>query len=415
MVTKRVINFLLRISIIISKTLLIYILTKYLTEADFGSYVLFTSILAFITYTAGLDLYIITGRKIITRKNDKNRRLFWIVLQLKFSFLTAITVSLGAYLLSSNLAVSQSVGILLVLIFSELVSQEVCRILINLERQIESSIIMFIRTSLWVFPLAIASSFNLIEFKLDLIFNLWTLFSVISLIVSVKYLGFSRQEWRYSIPTKKRDIYVLLRVLNQSRKYFLNTLTYRSIFLIDRYLLGYFKGVLIVGVYGFLSAIHTAVQVLVDSIFFQFYYPKLVGLVSEKKMHLSDRLHRNGMLVITLLYGMPGFFLVYSFDFIIAVVEKDNWVEYRGSLVLIFISGYIFSISQLFHYYNYALKQDAANNRSGYISYLIYLTSVFSWVYFDGGINEIILCYLAYCTALLILKSSHFYKIKKNA
>ena len=169
MLKKRAINVLLRSSIVIAKTLQIYILTKYLTEADFGTYVLLASILAFITYTAGLDFYIIAGRKIIIRGNDRTKRLFWINLQLKFSLLMTLAISLGAYLTLSNLSITQSSVILIILISSELISQEVCRILINLDRQIESSIVMFVRTSLWIFPLAIAASLKFIDFKLYLI------------------------------------------------------------------------------------------------------------------------------------------------------------------------------------------------------------------------------------------------------
>lgn len=356
MLKEGIINVVIRSLTLASKFVLIFFIAKYLSPEEMGEYGLFTITIGIAIYFLGMDFYIFNTREILS--SEKSEQVYLIRDQIIFHILVYLFVlpMLIFVFFSGTLSWKYAPWFYILLILEHL-SQESSRLLITISRPLISNIVQFVRSGLWVyFAVAVAAMWSEMR-NLTTLWFLWCIGGISSLWISCWilkksgiYIDFNRSiNWQW-----------IRKGLKQSSLFFLSTLALMITQYIDRYLLKYYYGESLVGVYTFYCNIANVIQVFIYTGIIVIIHPKIIQAYQKNKVDEYRALMKK--LSTAVIVGTIPLSLLAAVAIkpILMLVNKSAYQDHLTAYWILLIAVVINVLGQIPHYALYAKKKDKA-------------------------------------------------------
>ena len=400
----KIFNVFLRIGGIGSKFIIITLMSKYFDVDVFGNYGLITSLITILIFVLGFDFYNFSIRDILNTK-DKQEIVNKVVITFILYGLTYLFFILVGSLIFCNISyIKPHLFLIIFLVITEHLSQEIYRLLIGFKKVLLANILLFFRTVSWS-VIIIFFYYNNYLITVDKIFKLWLLANTLT-IVYVFFL---------SIIKSYREIIKVSLRLNWVKKglricsvFFLATISLKFMEYANRFIVDYFLGEKIAGIFLFYSNISILITVYINTIVISFELPELIKLADSQEIHKLLRKFKKSLLVHTLISSL------FIFIIIKPLLIWQNKVEFETYLPLIYflILGVgLMNYSLMYHFKLYIYHKDKALLKSIIVSSILslLLTIVFTSLY---GIYGTANAFVLSCIILFYMRYNEAKKIK---
>ncbi|MFP2997924.1 polysaccharide biosynthesis C-terminal domain-containing protein [Spongiivirga sp. MCCC 1A20706] len=339
---------------LLSKFVFIVFLGKYsIDEVNLGVFGIISTSLALLIYLLGFDFYVFNTREIIVAKKDyfsKIRdQLFFHV----FAYILIIPVALF-FIFKMNFVPIEFLIVFSLLIFSEHIGQELYRLFTTFERSVVANIMLLIRSGIWVWYVLI--DFFLFKNEVDLqkYILIWALFSWGSLILFIFLL--INHIGTENIKLRKPDFEWITKGAKAASVFFIGSVSFQIIQFSDRYMIDYFFGKKLVGVYTAYAQFTNAIEVFTFSAITMVMYPKLISKFSNryeykrlKSLFSKQLVGASLILILIVLIVAP---IVFQF------LGKDSIISELHTFYILLIGIFFLIISNVFHYDLYVKRKD---------------------------------------------------------
>lgn len=353
-ISKSFINITFRGLTLISKFIFIFILGKYAEDESFlGEYGIIVTSISLIIYVVGFDYYVFNTREILKSKEniiDKIRNQFFFHI---IAYVLILPISLGVIFYFDFIDI-QYFLILLLLIISEHLGQELFRLYTTLEKSNLANLFFFIKSGLWIW--IVLFDYFLLKNSLDLLryLYIWAFCSWVSLVISIISL-------RKILDIKKIIFYnpnytLIYKGVKNSGLFFISSLSFLVIQFSDRYMIDLFYGKKKVGIYTTYSQFVNAIDVFIFSAIIMVIYPKLIKLFSYKKAYIKlfkkfkQYILFASILLIVLTYLIAPILLVF--------LDKPSFLDNINTFNVLLIGVFFLTMSYAYHYDLYIKKKD---------------------------------------------------------
>ena len=278
----KLINLGLRLGGMGSKFLIIILMSKYLSDFDFGNFGLITTLITILIYVFGVDFYNFSIRDILKKSETKidafnkvgNSLLFYV-----FIYVLACPVF---YLIFSQVEFTAPYVLIIFLLgITEHFCQETYRLLIAFKKVLMANILLCVRTVSWVFVL-VFKVYNNEIITLDFLFKIWLLANC-SIIVFMFIYGliYNHQELRFF----KLKIDWIKNGLDIALLFFIGTISLKIIEYANRFIIDFFIGKEAAGIFTFYAQIASLIAIYINTIVISFELPLLIE--ASKKKHVE--------------------------------------------------------------------------------------------------------------------------------
>ncbi len=397
----RITNTILRGFSLISKLVLVVYLAKFFTLEDLGTYSIIFYTINFLTYLLGFEYFNYSGRQISQAKNQRERIIH---LSSHFSFILSIIwiVPFIYFIGFIDELVSEYIWYLLMLLVLEFLSNEIFRVLIFLEKQIVASMILFIRSALWVYIFIFFNYFSLVESRLTILFIFWIFsvtFSIALGIYILQSLGLQFKDINFGFSFRR-----ISSALRFSGYFFISALSVKLIFTVDKYFLKHYETMDVVGIYSFFLSICASLTTIFEASTISLYIPKLLlnWKMDRTKFLIIKRDFRRQIVMLSI----SSFFLYVILIFpLLYFIGKESYLSSIGIYFVLLALFIIINIGMLAHVDLYINQKEKLIAKSSVIGLVLFLIMCFVFIP-SYGVNGL-------CFALLIgTLTSVFIKFK---
>jgi len=339
---------------LISKFAFIIFLGKFsIDETNLGIYGILTTATALLIYFIGFDFYVFNTREILKSPNEVIDKLRNQIFFHSIAYIIILPISLFL-LFTCKLVSIEYLWVFLFLIISEHLGQELYRLFTTLEKSVKANIMLFIRSGLWVWFVlfdyfVFQNSINLKKYII-----IWAILSWLSFLIfvvyivsniNVKRLSYQRPDWSW-----------IKKGIKTSSFFLIGSVSFQIIQLSDRFMIDYFYGKKMVGVYTAYAQFTNAIDVFTFSAITMVAYPKMIKAFNNKDKYdkIKSTLLKNLVLMTIILIAIVYFVGPIVFDFLGKESIKD---EIRTFNILL-LGVFLLIISNVFHYDLYVKNKD---------------------------------------------------------
>lgn len=343
----------LRLFSLALRSVLVFLLARYLPPAQIGIYGLLVVTIAYVIFPLGFDFYTYSTREIL--RSDRARWPTFLRSQVAFTLvLYAIICPALLLLFVAGLLPWTVVLWFYILIPLEHLGLELDRLLIAMLDQVGASIGLFLRQALT--PLVVVPILALVpqSRSLEVVLAAWALFDLIGVLVG---LGFVRR--RLAGTSKGTVDWSWVRQgIMVSVPFLIGTLCLRALFTVDRQVLQVTANLEVVAAYTLFMTIGNGLTNIIYAGVHQFAYPQLVKAAHDRNLP-SFRKNLKSMLVRTLIV-IAGVSLaaIALLPLLLAFVGHDTYREYAWMLPWVLVVTGLYNLSLVPHFALYALDED---------------------------------------------------------
>lgn len=374
-----IINVCIRGGTLASKFLLILVLARFLTPAELGLYGLIIATIAYGIYPLGFEFYTYSTREIIGLEESQRGVLLKSQLALHVK-LYLFFLPLFLFLFFFEFlpwAVWLWFYLLLVL---EHLNQELFRLLIAMSKQLSASIALFFRQGLWAIAVAACMYFDSDFRNIEFVFLSWAIGSFIGLLISVYVIATlpisgwgQRVDWQWI----KKGLKVAI-------PFFIATIGVNGVMTIDKYIFDFISGKELLGAYVFYLALSASLISFLDAGIFSFIYPSMVSAAKSKNYNLLYKKMKIMLLQVVVLSFIFLLIMSFSIDYILKIINKDIYRDNYFLFYFFFAAMLIQAISYVPHYGLYSKDDDTPIVLSGFLSFFVFVLSVWVLSFFDS-------------------------------
>lgn len=348
-------NIFLRGITLVSKFVFIIFLGKYsIDETNLGIFGLLATTIALLIYVLGFDFYVFNTREILASRTEyyvdriRNQLVFHLI-----AYLLIIPISLFV-VFRFNFIPLEYIWILVALLISEHLGQELYRLFTTLEKSVIANGMLFVRSGLWVWVALF--DFFVLKNGIDLnrYITIWVIFSWLSFSILCMYL--------IKIVKVKSIVYIppdwgwIARGVKTASIFFIGSLSFQVVQFSDRFMIDFFLDKKFVGVYTAYAQFTNAIDVFTFSAVTMVAFPKLVKSFKnpEKYKFIKSQFskHLIGLsLSLILLVYLVGPFIFRFLDKETILAEINTFYTLLGAVFLLIVSN-------IFHYDLYVKKKD---------------------------------------------------------
>lgn len=353
---KSVVAGLLRASVLAGKFFFTIYLARILSYADFGLWVLIVAIIGYGVFLIGAEIYNITLRNYINNGGGNDAR----PLSRQWSSFLAIYITV--LLLSlffgffQNTYSSSLIFICALLLLFEHGTQEMHRLAIYRDNQIQANIILYIKSTGWMLPFVFIYSNQSNLVTLADVLNWWLYGVSIAFLYCIYVYWDVLKAMRLKSPhlTKQQiAIYV-----NQLLPFWMLALATRTPLVLDRYFLEIFADREQLSVYGYYITFGNGIQSMFDAILISKLIPQLLNKTTSFNKHSVFSLVTKYML-LSVLFWVGSMMLVYLFMPVFNFyTDKTIFDDSKIIFIYIGVGQMLFSLSVLIQYGLYSLHLD---------------------------------------------------------
>jgi len=365
----------LRGLISLSKFVLTLVIASKFDLSILGEYSLVVNAVLIAIFIIGFEVYQYTSRSIILNPKDQFQ-----YIQKHFIFIaTAFLYTSPLFYLFFHFGVLKMDYLipLYILLLLELISNEQYRLLIALKRPIFANLVLFIRTSIWIyfFLILLKLKFSLTD-PLLVIIKFWSIGALISILIPLVYLlkihkgslGKIKGLPRFSLIVDYwKQCYVL----------FFASIALMLINILDKFVIDYYCEKTVLGVYSLFFSLTSMVFTFVLAGVISVTYPYFIESYQLDKSRYKRELRQfsKRLLISSLLMGLLSVIIFKAYLYFNAqeVAKLSLIYENMSAYVILLISFIIYTLHMKFHYELYATKNDAAIMKANFVTFIIYL------------------------------------------
>lgn len=373
----KLLNVFLRIGGIGSKFLIVTLMSKYFDVDVFGNYGLITSIITILIFILGLDFYNFSVRDIL-KTTGKQEVVNKVVLTfLLYIFVYLVFVILGYFIFSNVDYIKPYLFLVIFLVITEHLSQEIYRLLIGFKKVLLANILLFFRTVSWSIIIIYYYYYNRL-ITIDKIFNLWlianfiTIVYVIILSISKNYNGILK--FVISSNWVKKGLKV-------SSVFFFATISLKSMEYANRFIVDYYMGEELAGIFLFYSNISILITVYINTIVISFELPELIKSINSPNIHKLLKKFKKSLLLHVVISSL---FILLVIKPLLIWQDKVEFEKYLPLIFFLIIGVGLMNYSLLYHFKLYIYHKDKALLKSLVLSAVLSLILTFGLTYFCG-------------------------------
>lgn len=364
----KMINVALRIGGIGSKFIIFTLMSKYFKIDVFGDYSLLTSIITIFIFVLGIDYYNFSIRDILTT-STKQEIISKVATTFVFYGLVYLVFICIAYLIFNKIEyIKPYVFLIIGLCITEHLSQEIYRLLISFKKVLLANILLFIRTMGWTLIIVYFLLFKIL-ITIEIIFKLWFIansLTIIYVIVYATFLNFKQlKETNINFLWIKKGLKVCY-------LFFLATISLKSVEYANRFIVDFYLGKELAGVFTFYSSITMLITVYINTIVISYELPELISFAATEKISpllLKFKKSMFNQLVISSLI------LLIIIKPLLLWQGKEEFENYLPLIFLMTIGVGLMNYSLIHHFKLYIFKKDFAIFKimifSGVISFIL--------------------------------------------
>lgn len=356
MMIKSILNIFLRGITIFSKFIFIFFLGKYsLDETTIGVYGMISTSIAILIYIIGFDFYVFNVREIISDKEnirDKviNQLIFHLI---GYSIILPIVIPFIFYF---NFVDWKYIYVFIFLVISEHLGQEVYRLLTAFKKTVLANSILFIRSGLWfwivLYDFFIANN----EIDLTRYIYYWLFFSLLAIIISSFYLKPLIKNPSERVLDFKTDFSWIRKGIKGASIFFIGSISFQIIQFSDRFMIDYYLGKKMVGVYTTYAQFVNALDIFVFSGVTMIFYPKLIEVFSDKKKYKEmQKKYSKKLFLMTIVLVI---ILIILAPIILEFMKKKSMINHLNTFYILVIASFFLITSNIYHYDLYVKKKD---------------------------------------------------------
>lgn len=349
-------NVAIQLATLLSKSLLLFLLARYLSVADVGVFSLLAVTLSLGIHLLGLDFYAFATRELLA---VEPRRLPLLLRdQLVLHLLTYPLALLLAVLPFVSRALPwRLLGLFLALLLAEHLGQEMQRALVTLGRPVQGALVLFLRAGVWVWVAAAVLISDRAGDGLVAVLVTWLTGSLAGILLGLLCL----RDLPWSEARRQPvDWEWIRRGLRIAMPFMLASFAYRSLLTIDRYTLQYFAGSEAVGIYSFYANFRNAILSFIEMGILFVYRPRIVA---EYQAGHEDGYQALLRQMGKLLVGVPIALALAAAMVVLPILDFVGKQAYRDHLSifwLILLSAVMASCAEIPHTALYAGRRDRA-------------------------------------------------------
>lgn len=349
-------NIVIQVATLISKSLLLFILARYLTVAEVGLFGLLVVTLSLGIHLLGLDFYAFATRELLAA--EPARLPLMLRDQLVFHLLTYPLALLIAVLpFITETLPWPLLGLFLALLLAEHLGQEIQRALVTLGRPVKGALVLFVRGGVWIWVAALVLVSSRGADDLLTVLVIWLGGSMAAILLGLTFLR--DLPWE-SVRHQSIDWSWIRKGLGVASPFLLASFCYRGLLAVDRYTLQHYVGVEAVGVYSFYANLRNAILSFTEMGILFVYRPQVVAAYQAgSSERYRSRLREMGRLLLvapTLLSVLGAMAIFPLLDF----VGVPAYREHLFILWPILASAVLASLAEIPHTVLYAQRRDRA-------------------------------------------------------
>jgi O-antigen/teichoic acid export membrane protein len=355
---------------LLSKFILLFFLAKYLEPDKVGLYGLVTATISYAFYFLGFEFYTFSNREIVKSHLEN-----WAPILKSQAYFTAIMyLLLTPFLIlifTFKLLPFEIIGYFFVLLVLEHLSQEFNRIFVAMTKPLLASLILFVRSGLWVYFLVATMYFTTDLHNLKYVFQFWIAGALIACLVSALYIyKLKLPGWNLTV-----DKSWIKRGCIRAAPFFLASAAIRGIFTIDRYWFEALTDLKTVGAYVLFMSLSNAIISFLDSGVFVFAYPQLIK-AHENKSTLEFNLKMKKLLkLVTGLLVISSPLIYFGTQPLLQILGKSHYIEFQWMLPALLLATSIFCLGLIPQYGLYAQEKDRHIIISNLISFFVFIAT----------------------------------------
>ena len=397
-------NVFLRLGGIGSKFIIITLMSKYFDVDVFGNYGLILSTITLLIFILGLDFYNFSIRDILksSRLQENVNKVISSILLYIFTYI--IFIFLGYFFLREITYIKPFIFLIIFLGISEHLSQEIYRLLIGFKKVLLANILLFIRTFGWG-SVIIFDYYYGNNITIEKILKLWMFTNFLTILYVFVYVVFNNFK---NILNYKININWIKKGMKISSFFFVATISLKLIEYANRYIVDYFMGEELAGIFLFYSNISILITVYVNTIVISFELPDLISFSNTTKIFQLLKNFKKNLLIHTVLSSI---FILLIIKPLLIWQDKEEFQNYLP-LIYFFVFGVaLMNYSLLYHFKLYIYHKDKSLLKSLVISAIIsiIITIIFSYLLGVYGtaiafvLTSLTLFYLRYFEAKKII------------
>ena len=358
----------LRALLLIIKFLFIFILSKISTIENIGEYALIVSIITILVFVLGGETHSYSCRKIPILRGKKNQNLIF-TNHVGFVALTGtfiITISIIYFTFSNNNYWKTRFLIMSLIIFFELISQELGRHLIVKKKPISSNLLQLIKGGIWMIPAMLQLFYSSEKsYHIYIILCYWLSATIVAV-----FLGWFSLKEHLKITNSLGKNQILIMLKYSKYYWYIAVLAQLQIHL-DRFLISYFQGNEILGIYSLFQNFSNVIQTFVQTGIISISLPYLIENYKRnnyKNKFLIHRMYKNTLLTSGFL-AITIFIFSKKLLFLIGKPELSNNIDL---LYLNIVSSIVMTLSLIPHIALYSFNEDIYLLKTSIFTTLVY-------------------------------------------
>ena len=364
----RLLNIIIRGISMVSRFLLIIVLAKLLSPSDLGLFGLLVAGISFAVLLVGFDYYAYSNREILATKSEDYSIIIF----------NQIYAYVPLYLLFIPIAIFLSYydflphGYFLwffILMIVEHISLEQNRLLNTMQKQLSASIVLFLRSGIWVlFMLPIIVYVEKFR-NLETVLYAWLIGGVASITFGTFIIKKSVENWSFIKPSYQW----IIKGYKTGLFFILGTVAFRAISTVDRFWLEKISDSDIVGVYVFYTSLTVGVTAFIHAGVIVFSVPKLVRTFQEGELlkfkHLMNRFLKELLASILIMVSLMYLFMPIVIDWI----GKPTYFDSYNVFYIILATAVLIVISSHPNTYLYAARRDKYTLFSNISAFIVFI------------------------------------------
>lgn len=326
----------LRVLTILSKVILVLIITKKGSLSIQGELTLIITTIAIINLLTGLETHNIVNRELVGKKLQSKH--FSEVFSNHLSGIFLVNIGFAIIILPFFYDRIFYYILIVVITICDHVNQEVFRALISVNKQLMAYFLNFLRQGTWAFIATGLFYFDIIDVSVNATLGLWAIFT--SLTVFVFLVIYPQILFKVKFRKEK-----FINNIYNSRWLFLCLIPFKIIELSDRYFIEYFIGSVTLGTYSLLYQVINAMNILIFTVIISNEYANLTLLAKTKTFH--DLLLVLSKINVTIkkiyLYASPCAIIGVIIIFYILNIELNY--SHIITIFILLLSSYLFNIA----------------------------------------------------------------------
>ncbi|GAA3566016.1 polysaccharide biosynthesis C-terminal domain-containing protein [Snuella lapsa] len=398
----RLFNLFLRGATIGLKFALSIIIINELGVEEYGTFGIFQSTVIIMTFIVGFDFYSFSSREIL--KKEAKPFSFYFKHQLLFYLLSYFfVIPFSFFLVKLDIVEKEHLFLFILILVAEHLSQELYRILILLKKSIVGTMVLFLRSGIWIIVLYVLWQINFVAKNINALLILWLFGAAFSLVVGFRKTNFT---W-----VKELDFDWIKKGIVIALPFFVGTIMYKLIEFSGRYFLKFYFSDKEVGIFTFFSSISNILFVFVQTIVIIEIYPRL--LESRKKnfreFMIVFKVYKKQLLQYTFLGIILSSVFIYP---LLLFMNKTVLLSNIISYFVLLIAMSFFCVSFISHYALYSYSRDFQILKATAIGFTINIVASFLLIPTYGVLGASIAQVLSFLS--LFISKLYFWKIYKE-